>query len=59
MIFATEPSADAEAQAAMLDATELCHTLVSSGRWEPAAAARLADDVRQCGPRTDAERQAA
>lgn len=48
LIFAAE--LDGEASLALSDALELCETLVASGRWEPATAARLADDISHCGP---------
>ncbi|MDQ6748429.1 MAG: hypothetical protein M3010_10050 [Candidatus Dormibacteraeota bacterium] len=39
-----------EAAAALGDALTLCQGLVSSGRWEPVTATRLAEDISACGP---------
>jgi hypothetical protein len=41
---------DETAQAALADAGRLGRALVESGRWEPATAQRLVDDVSACGP---------
>ncbi len=40
---------------AIADIDELCDELVDRGRWERVTADRLAQDVRSCGPRADAE----
>jgi hypothetical protein len=49
LIFASDIHQDA-AQEALLDTGLLCSTLVESGRWTEPTAARLADDLRECGP---------
>lgn len=50
LIFSVDLGADSEAQAALDDAEGLLGALVQSGRWEQVTAARLADDLRGCGP---------
>jgi hypothetical protein len=50
LIFSRDLAQDAPAQAAMAGIERLCRALADSGRWEQAAAMRLADDVSQCGP---------
>lgn len=50
LIFSSDLTTDAAALAALEDIHSLCDLLVESGRWEPITAARLADDLRQCGP---------
>jgi hypothetical protein len=41
---------DFEALAALDDIEQLVQDLISSGRWTPQRAGRLADDVAACGP---------
>lgn len=41
---------DQEARDALADVAALCAKLVSSGRWELVATAKLADRLKQCGP---------
>ena len=55
LIFSAELLDDGAAQAALEDSEQLCRALVESGRWETVTAARLADDIRQCGPNLVAE----
>lgn len=50
---------DGSAQAALNDAGALCRSLVESGRWEKTTAARLAQDLRSCGPEPTAGLRAA
>jgi hypothetical protein len=50
LIFSRDLAQDAPARAAMADIERLCRALVDGGRWEQAAAMRLADNVSQCGP---------
>jgi hypothetical protein len=50
LIFSTDLSTDVEAVAALEDIDVLCRALVESGRWEEAAATKLAEDVFDCGP---------
>jgi hypothetical protein len=50
LIFAADLGEDGAAQAALDDANQLCRALVESGRWEKVTAARLAADLRACGP---------
>jgi hypothetical protein len=52
LIFAAELGGDGSTQAALDDAAALCRSLVESGRWEKVTAARLASDLRACGPDT-------
>jgi hypothetical protein len=55
LIFSQGLGDEAAADAALADAEQLCHDLVASGRWEAVTAERLADDLRGCGPRADAD----
>jgi hypothetical protein len=48
LVFADAP--DEESLAALDDIDQLFQALVSSGRWTPQRADRLADDVAACGP---------
>jgi hypothetical protein len=50
LIFSRDLAHDAPAREAMADIERLCRALADSGRWENAAAMRLANDVSQCGP---------
>jgi hypothetical protein len=50
LIFSSDARGDEPARDALEDIAELCRMLVDSGRWEPATAERLQDDVRACGP---------
>ena len=50
LTFSTYLVGDGAAVQALEDVEALCRVLVASGRWEHATAARLADDVFQCGP---------
>jgi hypothetical protein len=59
LIFSSDLNGDVEAQDAMADVDALCRTLVESGRWQESTAARLAEDVFQCGPAAPAILQAA
>lgn len=59
LIFAGEPNEDAAAQQALEDVERLCQDLVSSGRWEPVTAERLAGDVAGCGPSRRSQLEAA
>ena len=55
LIFSSGLSDDESATDALVDADELCRDLVASGRWERVTAAQLAQDLRGCGARADAE----
>jgi hypothetical protein len=55
LIFSSGLSDDESATDALVDADELCRDLVASGRWERVTAARLAQDLRGCGARAEAE----
>jgi len=57
LLFSSELTGSAES--ALEDAHRLCDTLVQSGRWERATAARLASDLRGCGPEEAARLRAA
>ena len=59
LIFSSDLSGDVEAQHALADVDALCRSLVESGRWQDTTAARLAEDVFQCGPAVPAILQAA
>ena len=59
LVFSRDLENDVEAQLALLEVESLCRTLVESGRWEQVTAARLADDLYQCGPAAPAILQAA
>ncbi|HYB27442.1 MAG TPA: hypothetical protein VEF89_12555 [Solirubrobacteraceae bacterium] len=59
LVFSRDLEDDVEAQLALVEVENLCRTLVESGRWERLAAARLADDLYQCGPAAPAILQAA
>jgi hypothetical protein len=50
LIFSGDLMDDEAARLALEDGERLCRSLVESGRWEEVTAARLADDLRQCGP---------
>jgi hypothetical protein len=55
LIFSSGLSDEQAASEALADADELCRDLVASGRWERVTAAQLAQDLRGCGARADAE----
>jgi hypothetical protein len=55
LIFCSGLSDEPAADQATADADELCRDLVASGRWERVTAERLANDLRACGPRADAD----
>ena len=55
LIFSLDLAQDEAAQEAWDDAIRLCQSLVENGRWEPASATRLAEDLRRCGPEPAAE----
>jgi hypothetical protein len=59
LIFSTDLGSDVDAREALEDIDALCRTLVESGRWEQVSAAKLAEDVFQCGPAEPAILQAA
>lgn len=59
LIFASDLEQGGAGRTALDDADELCRSLVESGRWEQVTAARLADDLRNCGPEQHAGLQAA
>jgi hypothetical protein len=59
LIFSRDLDGDLAACDALTDVECLCRRLVDSGRWEHAAAARLAHDVAECGPPPPTELQAA
>lgn len=59
LIFSADLAEDIAALEALEDIQRLCGSLVQSGRWEQATAARLADDVRDCGPELEPELKAA
>jgi hypothetical protein len=50
---------DVAAREALEDVEHLCRGLVESGRWEQVTAARLVDDLSECGPARRAELRAA
>jgi hypothetical protein len=50
LIFSRDVLDDPAAREALEDVERLCRDLVDSGRWEHVTAARLAEDVSQCGP---------
>jgi hypothetical protein len=51
LVFCSELERDDAALEALTDIDLLCQALVDAGRWEQITAARLCDDVSQCGPR--------
>jgi hypothetical protein len=55
LIFSSGLGDEPGADEALADAEALCRDLVASGRWESVTADRLADDLRGCGPRADAD----
>jgi hypothetical protein len=55
LIFSSGLSDEQAASDALADVDELCRDLVASGRWERVTAAQLAQDVRGCGARAEAE----
>jgi hypothetical protein len=59
LIFASDLVEDPAALEALADAETLCAALVESGRWTEMTAARLAKDLRECGPDLAPARQAA
>jgi hypothetical protein len=59
LIFASDLVEDPAALEALADAETLCAALVESGRWTEMTAARLAKDLRECGPDLVPARQAA
>ena len=50
LIFSRDLAQDTPARAVMADIERLCRALADSGRWEHAAAIRLANDISRCGP---------
>jgi hypothetical protein len=50
LIFSRDLAQDALAREGMADIERLCRALADSGRWEHAAAMRLANDVSHAGP---------
>ncbi len=50
LLFCADPDADVSALAARADVAELCHHLSESGRWMPARADLLLEDLWSCGP---------
>lgn len=59
LIFSSDLKSDEGAREALEDTGRLCHDLVESGRWERITAARLASDLRACGPELDHQLEAA
>ena len=59
LIFAADLIQDPAATEALADVESLCSALVESGRWTEITAARLAKDLRECGPELVPARQAA
>jgi hypothetical protein len=59
LLFSADVNRDDAVKEALADVSDLCHALVESGRWEPATAERLEDDVRRCGPAPDTGLRAA
>ncbi len=59
LIFAADLIQDPSAVDALDDVDVLCASLVESGRWTEITAARLAKDLRECGPELVPARQAA
>jgi hypothetical protein len=59
LIFAVDLIEDPGAVEALGDVEALCGALVQSGRWTEITAARLAKDLRECGPELVPARQAA
>jgi hypothetical protein len=55
LIFSSGLSDEQSATDALVDVDELFRDLVASGRWERVTAARLAQDLRGCGARAEAE----
>jgi hypothetical protein len=50
LIFSSDLATDDAALGAVEDIEALCAGLVESGRWEQVTAARLIEDLRDCGP---------
>jgi hypothetical protein len=50
LIFSFDLATDPAAAAGLEDIEALCGALVENGRWEQVTAARLVDDLRECGP---------
>jgi hypothetical protein len=59
LVFGNDTRSDVVVQEALADVDRLCRALVDSGRWERAAAMRLADCLARCGPTQAAELEAA
>jgi len=59
LIFAADLIQEPVAVEALGDVETLCDALVESGRWTEITAARLAKDLRECGPDNVPARQAA
>jgi hypothetical protein len=59
LVFAADLIEDPGAVEALGDVEALCAALVESGRWTEITAARLAKDLRECGPDLVPARQAA
>jgi hypothetical protein len=55
LIFSSGLSDEQSAIDALADVDELCRDLVASDRWERVTAAKLAQDLRGCGARAEAE----
>jgi hypothetical protein len=59
LLFSTDLNSDVAACDALEDVAALCRALIESGRWEQATAARLVDDISECGPASAIVLQAA
>jgi hypothetical protein len=59
LVFAADLIEDPAAVEALGDVETLCAALVESGRWTEITAARLAKDLRECGPEAVPARRAA
>lgn len=59
LIFAADLTDDPAAVEALADVESLCGSLIESGRWTEITAARLAKDLRECGPELVPARAAA
>jgi hypothetical protein len=55
LIFSSNLAEDSAACDALEDAGKLCAALVESGRWARVTAARLANDLSECGPEPTVE----
>jgi hypothetical protein len=59
LVFSSDLGEDIAAQEALEDTSRLCRALIECGRWEQITAARLASDLRACGPDPQPELRAA